>query len=93
MEHVFFRTEKNVTYHTEKNGVPNPEHMRPLSTRGCVTTATRSAAAVVGVTLALTATGLLAKEGAARLPIILPSEEDHLPDLHKDWINDSFNIF
>ena len=24
-EHSFFRTEKNETYRTEKNGVPNPE--------------------------------------------------------------------
>ena len=55
--------------------------------------ATRTAAAVVGVTPARTATGLLAEEGGARLPIIPPSEEDHLPDLHKDWVSDSFNVF
>ena len=27
---LFFRTEKNITYRTEKNGVPNPVKMRQL---------------------------------------------------------------
>ena len=30
-ERSFFRTKKNVTYRTEKNGVPNPDYKQPFS--------------------------------------------------------------